>query len=345
MSSTREPGVDGTIATRMDPIIIDIDGESIEITSPDKVMFPKRGWTKRDVIEHFVTCADGALAGVFGRPTMLKRFPKGVDEKPFYQKRAPRSAAERYFVEFPSGRTAGYLVPRTTYDVVWMAQLNCIDLNPWPTRVEHVEYSDELRIDLDPTPEATWSDVQQVALEVDATLRGFGLIGFPKTSGSKGIHIYVRIEPRYTFLEVRKAALAFGREVERRRPDIVTTRWWKTDRHGIFIDYNQNSRDRTIASAYSVRPTGWVSAPLSWDEVPDAHLADFPMDTFARRYRRIGDLMEPIDDVKFPLEALLEHAARDIAGDLGGEQWPENFGKPRGRRSWWPEIDDESQHS
>ncbi len=322
----------------MDGIDIDIDGESITITSPDKVMFPRRGWTKLELVEHYLTCVDGALAGVFGRPTMLKRFPRGVGEKPFFQKRAPESAGERYFVEFPSGRTAGYFVPRTPYDIVWMAQLNCVDLNPWPTRVEHVENSDELRIDLDPTPEAKWADVQQVALEVNETLRDFDLVGYPKTSGSKGIHIYVRIEPRYTFLEVRKAALAFGREVERRRPDIVTTQWWKQDRHGVFIDYNQNSRDRTIASAYSVRPTGWVSAPLTWDEVPDAELADFPMDTFAARYERLGDVMEPIDDRFFSLNALLEHARRDVAGELSGEPWPANFGKPRGRRSWWADA-------
>ena len=323
----------------MEDAEVDVAGESITITSPDKLMFPLRGWTKLDVVEHYLNCVDGALAGVFGRPTMLKRFPRGVGEPPFYQKRAPKSAGERFFVEFPSGRTAGYFVPRTPYDIIWMAQLNCVDLNPWPTRVEHVEKSDELRIDLDPTPEAIWSDVQQVALEVNATLAEFGLGGFPKTSGSKGIHIYVRIEPRYEFLEIRKAALALGREVERRRPDIVTTKWWKEDRHGVFIDYNQNSRDRTIASAYSVRPTGWVSAPLAWDEVPDAELADFPMDTYAARYRRRGDLMEPIDDVHYSLDALIEHAERDIAGDLSGEKWPNSFGKPRGRRSWWPDPD------
>jgi DNA ligase D-like protein (predicted polymerase) len=320
----------------MDEVFYDVDGDGISITHPEKVMFPDRGWTKLDLVEHFLTCVDGALAGVFSRPTMLKCFPPGVAEKPFYRKRAPKSAGERYFVEFPSGRTAGYFVPRTPYDVIWMAQLNCVDLNPWPTRVEHAEHPDEFRIDLDPTPEATWSDVQQVALAVRETLAEFGLIGFPKTSGSKGMHIYVRIEPRYSFLEVRKAALAFGREVERRRPDIVTTQWWKEDRHGIFIDYNQNSRDRTIASAYSVRPTGWVSAPLTWAEVPDAELSDFPMVGFAARYKAVGDAMEAIDSKAFRLESLLEHADRDRAGDLTGEPWPKSFGKPRGRRSWWP---------
>lgn len=313
----------------------DVAGDEITITSIEKVMFPDRGWTKLDVVEHFITCVDGALAGVFGRPTMLKRWPKGVGERPFYQKRAPKSAGERYFVEFPSGRTAGYFVPRIPYDVVWMAQLNCIDLNPWPTRVEHVEFSDELRIDLDPTPAACWADVQQVALLVREVLDDVGMVGYPKTSGSKGIHIYVRTEPVHSFLEMRRAALALGREVERRRPELVTTQWWKQDRHGVFIDYNQNSRDRTIASAYSVRPTGWVSAPLRWDEVPDAELPDFALDLFAARYAALGDVMEGIDEVTYPLEPLLELAHRDEAGDFGGEPWPENFGRPRGRRSWW----------
>jgi DNA ligase D-like protein (predicted polymerase) len=319
----------------MGEVSVEVAGEEITITNPDKVMFPGRGWTKLDVVEHFLTCVDGALAGVFGRPTMLKRWPNGVGAKPFFQKRAPRSAGERHYVEFPSGRTAGYLVPRTPYDIIWMAQLNCIDLNPWPTRAEHVEFPDELRIDLDPTPEATWADVQQTALLAREVLADHDLVGYPKTSGSKGIHIYVRIEPRYSFLDVRRAALAFGREVERRRPELVTTEWWRENRHGVFIDYNQNSRDRTVASAYSVRPTGWVSAPLRWDEVPDVELADFPMDTFAARYQAVGDLMEPIDEIAFTLESLLELAARDLAGELAGEPWPAGFGKPRGRRSWW----------
>jgi len=320
----------------MEEAHFEVDGDVVRVTHPEKIMFPTQGWTKLDLVEHYVTCVDGALAGVFGRPTMLKCFPKGVGEKPYYRKRAPESAGERYFVRFPSGRTAGYFVPRTPADVVWMAQFNCVDLNPWPSRVEHVENSDELRIDLDPTPQATWPDVQDVALQVREVLEDFELIGFPKTSGSRGIHIYVRVEPRYSFLEMRKAALAFGREVERRRPDIVTTQWWKENRHGVFIDYNQNSRDRTIASAYSVRPTGWVSAPLTWDEVPDAELSDFPMVGFAGRYGDKGDLMESIDDRHFSLDTMLEHAGRDEAGDLSGEPWPETFGKPRGRRSWWP---------
>lgn len=323
-----------------DSVNIDVAGDRLVVTSPSKVMFPKQGWTKLDVVEHFVATADGALAGIFGRPTLLKRWPRGVTEKPFFQKRAPKSAGERVSVSFPSGRTAEYFVPRTPYDVVWMAQLNCVDLNPWPTRVEHLEHSDELRVDLDPTPEADWDDVRQTALLVNEVLSDFGYRGFPKTSGSKGIHIYVRIEPRYTFLEVRMAALALGREVERRRPELVTTAWWKEDRHGVFVDYNQNSRDHTVASVYSVRPTGWVSTPVAWTEIPDIELSDFPMVGFADRYLRVGDVMEAIDDEAFPLEPLLELAARDAAGELAGEPWPKNFGKPRGRRSWWPVADE-----
>ena len=230
----------------MADVSVEIDGEKLAITHADKIMFPRQGWTKLDLVEHYLACVDGALAGVFGRPTMLKCFPRGVGEKPYYRKRAPQSAGERYFVEFPSGRTAGYFVPRTPYDVVCMAQLNCVDLNPWPSRVEHVENADEFRIDLDPTPEASWSDVQMVALTVAETLDDFGLSGYPKTSGSTGMHIYVRIEPVYSFLEVRTAALAFGREVERRRPDIVTTQWWKEDRHGVFIDWSYVHRGHRL---------------------------------------------------------------------------------------------------
>ena len=327
--------LDGTLRV-VDDVTIDLGGDLLTVTSPDKVMFPRHGWTKLDVVEHFVSCVDGALAGVFGRPTMLKRFPNGVGEKPFFQKRAPKSAGERHEVTFPSGRTAAYFVPRTPYDVVWMAQLNCVDLNPWPSRVEHVERPDELRVDLDPTPEATWSDVQQVTLVVREVLVAHGLRGFPKTSGSKGMHVYVRIEPRYSFLDLRRAALALAREVERRRPDLVTTQWFKKDRHGVFVDYNQNSRDRTIASAYSVRPTGWVSAPLRWDEVPDAELSDFPMLGFAARYAAVGDVMEPLDDVAHRLDGLLDLAERDEAGEFDGPAWPEHFGRARSRRRWWP---------
>ena len=288
--------------------VVEVAGEEITITSPEKIMFPKWGWSKLDVVQHFAACIDGALRGVAGRPTLLKRWPRGVGEPPFFQKRAPESAPERVVVPFPSGRTAAYFVPRTPADVIWMAQLNCVDLNPWTSRTEQVEHPDELRVDLDPTPDASFSDVRSVALTVREVLEDHGLRGFPKTSGSKGMHIYVRIQQRWTFPEVRTAALAIGREVESAIPQMATTAWWKEERHGVFIDYNQNARDHTIASAYSVRPTGWVSAPLTWEEVPEAALEDFPMAGFADRYRRIGDLMEDIDEVAHDITSLLELA-------------------------------------
>ena len=289
-----------------DETTVTVDGDEVRITSPGKVMFPKQGWTKIDIVEDFVGCADGALCGVFGRPTMLKRWPQGVGEKPFYQKRAPKSAGDRVVVQFPSGRSAGYFVPRTPADVVWMAQLNCVDLNPWNSRADHLEHPDELRIDLDPTPEAGFADVRLVALGVRDVLEEHGLVGWPKTSGSKGIHVFVRIAPRWSFFDVRMAALAVGRELETRIPQLVTTAWWKNERHGVFVDFNQNSRDRSLASAYSVRPTGWVSAPLTWDEVPDAELEDFPMVGFADRYAKVGDLTEGIDETVGDLDPLLD---------------------------------------
>jgi DNA ligase D-like protein (predicted polymerase) len=296
-------------------ITVSIAGEDVRITSPDKVMFPRHGWTKRDVVNHFLTCVDGALTGVFGRPTLLKRWPNGVGAKPFYQKRAPESATERIVVPYPSGRSAAYLVPRSPADVIWMAQLNCLDLNPWTSRAEHVERPDELRIDLDPTPQATFADVRDVALVVREVLADHGLVGWPKTSGSKGMHVYVRIHPQWSFSEVRRAALAVGREVEAEVPELATTAWWKDERHGVFIDYNQNTRDHSIASAYSVRPTGYVSAPLTWEEVPDAEPQDFPMVAFADRYRRVGDLMEGIDGRPGSIAGLLETADAQDAED------------------------------
>ncbi len=288
-----------------DHITVEVDGEHVRVSSPGKVMFPRQGWTKLDVVEHFLTCVDGALTGVFGRPTLLKRWPNGVGSPPFFQKRAPESATERIRVHYPSGRSAAYLVPRTPADIIWMVQLNCLDLNPWTSRAEHVEQPDELRIDLDPTPEATFTDVRTVAQVAGDVLERHGLVGWPKTSGSKGMHVYCRIEPRWGFSEVRRAALAVGRAVEEEIPHLATTAWWKEERHGVFLDYNQNTRDHTIASAYSVRPTGLVSAPLTWDEVDGVEPEDFPMVGFADRYRRVGDLMEGIDDAVGSIAPLL----------------------------------------
>jgi bifunctional non-homologous end joining protein LigD len=308
---------------------VEVDGINVRVSSPGKVMFPEQGWTKLDVVEHYVACAEGALRGVDRRPCVLKRWNNGVAGEPFFQKRAPKDAAHEYAtIRFPSGRSADLLVPRHAADVVWMAQLNCLDLNPWAVRAEDTDRPDELRVDLDPTPDAGFEDVRQVALEAREVLTEHGLVGWPKTSGSRGIHVYARIEPEWSFTEVRRAALALAREVERRMPGTATTAWWKEERHGVFVDYNQNARDRTVASAYSVRQTGLVSAPLHWDEVDDVDPRDFPLDRFAAgRYQAVGDLSEGIDEAVGRLDALLELARRDEEDGLGDAPWPPHFPK------------------
>jgi bifunctional non-homologous end joining protein LigD len=318
--------------TGAEPITLTADGLEVRLSHPDKVLFPEQGWTKLDVAEHYRRCAEGALRGVFGRPTVLKRWPDGASGKPFFQKRAPRPKDgpphEYATISFPSGRTAELLVPRHQADLLWMVQLGCLDLNPWPVRAEDVDHPDELRVDLDPEPDVPFSAVRAVALRCREVLEEHSLVGWPKTSGSRGIHICVRIAPRRPFTEVRRAALALAREVERREPGLATSAWWKEERHGVFIDYNQNARDRTVASAYSVRPTGYVSAPLRWDEVPDAEIADFPLDTFAReRYGRVGDLTAGIDAAVADLGSLLDLARRDAEGGLGDAPWPPHFPK------------------
>jgi bifunctional non-homologous end joining protein LigD len=312
-----------------DETTVEVDGRRIRVSSPAKVLFPAQSWTKMDLIEHYVTCGEGALRGVWGRPTVLKRWNHGVAGEPFFQKRAPKDSTHEYAtITFPSGRQADLLVPRHIADIVWMAQLNCLDLNPWPVRAEHVDSPDELRVDLDPTPSTPFADVRRTALATRDVLVEHNLVGWPKTSGSRGLHVFVRIVPSWTFTAVRRAALALAREVERRLPDIVTTAWWKEERHGVFCDYNQNARDRTVASAYSVRHTGLVSTPLTWDEVADVDPADFPLDRFAsHRYARVGDLTAGIDDVAGRLDGLLELARRDEAEGLGDAPWPPHFPK------------------
>ncbi len=310
---------------------VDAGDGTVRVTSPGKVMFPEQGWTKLDVVEHYLACAAGALRAVYGRPTVLKRWNAGVAGEPFFQKRAPQQPGREYArVAFPSGRTADLLVPRRVADIVWMAQLGCLDLNPWPVRAEHVDAPDELRIDLDPTPGVPFAAVRRVAWEVRAVLDAHGLVGWPKTSGSRGIHVYARIAPEWTFTAVRRAALALAREVERRLPDEATSAWWKEERHGVFLDYNQNARDRTIASAYSVRPTGLVSAPLAWGEVGDCDPRDFPLDRFAERYAAVGDLSAGIDQAVGRLDGLLDLARRDEAEGLGDAPWPPHFPKRDG---------------
>lgn len=308
---------------------VEVDGVRVRVSSPGKVMFPDRGWTKLDLVEHYVTCWPGALRGVAGRPTVLKRFNQGVAGEAVFQKRAPRTdpAHELATVRFPSGRTADMFVPRRGADVIWLAQQNCVDLNPWPVRAPDLDHPDELRVDLDPTPGVDFADVRRVALEVGEVLTAHGLVGWPKTSGSRGIHVYARIAPDWSFTAVRRAALALGREVERRLPSVATTAWWKEERRGVFLDYNQNARDRTVASAYSVRPTGLVSTPLTWDEVADVDPRDFPMDRFGERWSRHGDLTHGIDGTAGRLEGLLGLARADEAGGLGDAPWPPHFPK------------------
>jgi bifunctional non-homologous end joining protein LigD len=315
-----------------DETYIEVDGQRLRVSSPGKLMFPRQGWTKMDVVEHYAACGEGALRGVWGRPCILKRWNHGVTSEPIFQKRAPKDEVHEYAtITFPSGRKADLLVPRHVADVVWMAQLNCLDLNPWPVRAEHVDTPDELRVDLDPTPEVPFADVRRAALVTHEVLTEYGLVGWPKTSGSRGIHVYARIMPSWTFTAVRRAALALAREVERRLPAIATTAWWKEERHGVFLDYNQNARDRTVASAYSVRQTGFVSTPLTWDEVADVEPADFPLDRFAHlRYAVVGDLTQGIDDAAGRLDDLLRLARRDEAEGLGDAPWPPHFPKQDG---------------
>ena len=310
---------------------VEVAGEVVEITSPDRVIFSDRGWTKLDIVEHFRMCADGALRGVYDRPTMLKRYMATADDDPVYQKRAPKgSAFETVDLTLPGGRETTMVVPRRPVDVVRLAQLGCLDLHPWPSRASAPERPDEMRIDLDPTPGVVFDDVRAAAGAVRDLLVELGLVGWPKTSGSRGIHVLVRIAPRWSFGEVRRAVLAFGRELERRFPGLVTTAWWKEERAGVFLDYNQMAPDKTVSSAYGVRPTGYVSAPFRWDELGSVAIEDFPLDRFARRYAEVGDLHAGIDDSSGALDTLLEWVARDEARGLGDAPWPPHYAKQPG---------------
>jgi DNA ligase D-like protein (predicted polymerase) len=265
----------------------------------------------------------------------MKRFVNGAAEKPFFQKRVPDTAPdwiETATVTFPSGRSARELLPNDSAHLLWAINLGVIDWNPWPVRAADLDRPDELRVDLDPTPEASWDDVRKVALVVRDVLEDHGLRGYPKTSGSRGIHVFVRILPEQGFTEVRRAALALGREVERRVPPLATTKWWKEERHGVFLDYNQNARDRTVASAYSVRPTpdARVSCPLEWDEVPAVEQEELRIDTVPGRLRERGDPSADMDEHAGSLGALLELAARDEHEGLGDAPWPPHFAKQKG---------------
>ena len=311
---------------------VQVGDEAVRISSPDKMLFPRQGWTKLDVVNHFVGVAAGALRGVYGRPTMLKRFMESVEVDPIYHKRAEaNSQFETVEVKFPSQRPGRMNVPRTEVDVIKLIQRGCLDLHPWPVRAEDTDSPDELRFDLDPTPGFDFGHVREAAKGLHQVLTDAGLIGWPKTSGSRGIHVYVRIEPEWDFFQTRRAVLAAARELERRMPGLVTTSWWKEERTGVFIDYNQNARDKTVSSAYGVRPTGFVSAPFDWVEIEDISIDRFPLDTFAKRYQEVGDLTAGIDEVAGRIETLLEWVARDQEEfGLGDAPWPPSYPKIAG---------------
>src|SRR5213596_1804360 len=289
--------------------VLQVAGREVKISNPDKLFFPKTGHTKLDLVRYYLAVADGALGGVSGRPMALKRYPNGAEGEFFFQKRAPTSRPEwieTIELSFPSGRTAEEIVVTNAAQLAWIINLGCIDLNPHPVRAADLDHPDELRIDLDPVPGVSWAQIREVALATREVLNAFGLTGWPKTSGSRGFHIYCRIEPRWTFPEVRRAAVALAREVERRAPDIATSRWWKEERHGVFLDYNQNAKDRTVASAYSVRPTAdaRVSAPLAWNEIDDCDPRDFTLATMPSRFAEVGDRHAAIDAHASSLVAL-----------------------------------------
>jgi bifunctional non-homologous end joining protein LigD len=315
--------------------IIEVSGRSVAVSNPGKVYFPETGHTKLDVVRYYLSVADGALRGVAGRPMVLKRFVDGAAGEAFFQKRAPSARPdwlETVVLKFPSGRSAEEVVVRDAAGLAWAANLGCIDLNPHPVRADDLEHPDELRVDLDPVPGVEWGQIVAVALVSRDVLADFGLAGWPKTSGSRGMHIYARIEPRWTFTQVRSAAVALAREIERRAPGEATARWWKEERRGVFVDYNQNAKDRTVASAYSIRPVpdARVSAPLAWDEVPDCRPEEFTIDTMPERYARLGDVGAGIDDAAGSLGPLLELAARDEAAGLPDAPWPPHYDKQAG---------------
>ena len=304
--------------------VLTVAGREVTISHPDKILFPKPNHTKLDLARYYVAVADGALRGAGGRPNMLVRYPDGIEAEHFYQKRAPKSRPDWIEVvelSFPSGRMAEEVVPRDAATLAWLANLACLELHPHPVRAEDLDHPDELRVDLDPVPGITWKQIVEVADVARAVLHDYKLVGWPKTSGSRGIHIVVRIEQRWDFDEVRRAALALAREVENRAPTLATSKWWKEERQGVFVDYNQNAKDRTVASAYSVRPTpdARVSAPLSWDEVGQCEPADFTLASRPARFAKLGDRHAGIDDHAGSIQGLLELFERQGQGDA---PWP-----------------------
>jgi bifunctional non-homologous end joining protein LigD len=315
--------------------ILEVAGHEVAISNPGKIFFPRTGHTKLDLVRYYLSVADGAMAGIAGRPMVLKRFVNGAEREAFFQKRAPESRPrwiDTVELRFPSGRSAVEVVPRDAATLIWAVNLGCIDLNPHPVRADDLEHPDELRVDLDPVPGVEWPQILQVALVAQGVLADFGLTGWPKTSGSRGFHVYARIERRWDFAQVRRAAVALAREVERRAPDLATAKWWKEERHGVFVDYNQNAKDRTVASAYSVRPTpdARVSTPLTWDEVAGCQPEVFTIDTVPDRFAKLGDPWRGMDEAAGSLEPLLSLAERDEAAGMPDAPWPPHYDKQAG---------------
>jgi DNA ligase D-like protein (predicted polymerase) len=323
------------MARDADAITLDVGGREVVVTHPGKLLIAQAKLSKLDLVNYYVAVADGALRGAGDRPCVLVRYPNGIGEEFFVQKRAPTSRPdwlEVAQIRFPSGRTADEVVPREPAALAWMANLACLELHPHPVRADDLEHPDELRVDLDPVPGIEWRQIREVARVVREVLADFGLSGWPKTSGSRGVHVLVRIQRGYTFDEVRRAALALAREVERRAPQLATSAWWKEERHGVFIDYNQNAKDRTVASAYSVRakPDARVSAPVGWDELDLCDPADFTVWTMPQRFRKLGDPHAAIDEHAGSLDALLELSARQASEGQGDAPWPPHYRKGAG---------------
>ncbi len=323
------------VAKKAEHHVITVAGREVAVSNPAKILIPAARITKLDVVQYYLAVAAGALRAAGGRPNVLVRYPNGIDGEFFYQKRAPESRppwVEVVALQFPSGRTADEVVPRDAAALAWMANLACLELHPHPVRAEDLDHPDELRVDLDPVPGVAWEQVREVAAHVRAALHDLGLAGFPKTSGSRGLHVYVRVEARWTFPQLRRAALALARDVERRVPALATSKWWKEERHGVFLDYNQNAKDRTIAAAYSVRPTpaARVSAPLAWDEVPRCDPRDFTLASMPARFARLGDVHAAMEERAYSLEPLLELSDRHEREGLGDAPWPPHYRKGAG---------------
>ncbi|HXC52367.1 MAG TPA: DNA primase small subunit domain-containing protein [Candidatus Limnocylindrales bacterium] len=321
-------------ASKSETRVLEIEGREVAITNPQKVLFPDAGYTKLDVARYYLSVAAGALRGAGGRPNVLVRYPNGIGESFFFQKRASEHRPdwiEVVTISFPSGRVAEEVVPRDAAALAWMANLACIELHPHPVLAEDLDHPNELRVDLDPVPGVEWPQIRAVAAVVREVLSEYSLVGWPKTSGSRGIHINVRIQRRWGFDDVRRAAVALAREVERRAPAIASSKWWKEERHGVFLDYNQNAKDRTVASAYSIRPKpdARVSAPLDWSEIDECDPADFTIATMPARFREIGDRHAAIDDHASSLELLLELADRQAKDGLGDAPWPPHYAKQK----------------